>query len=99
MQSLADRPQKLLAPGEVDTVVGVSSVEGASTHGDDPAPSQEPKVVGDEALGLVDQFGKLPNLAVALGEMPQQLPPQRVSRKPQEGRRGGCTSRGRRHTW
>ena len=81
--------QRIRAAVQVQVVVAVAAVEAAARGGDQPAVAQQPQVVGDQVLRLVDPCHQLADPVVAVGEFGQQLPAQRVGGQPDERRWGG----------
>jgi hypothetical protein len=78
--------QRFRAAVQVEVVVAVAAVEGAAGGVDQPRVPQQPEVVRDQVLRLVDPARQLADALVAVGERAQQLPPQRVCAQPQEHR-------------
>jgi hypothetical protein len=66
---------------EVERVVGVPTIGGATARVNDTGVTQPAQVVRDEALPLPREAAELPYAPVAAGEIAQQLPPQRVARQ------------------
>ena len=91
--------QGIAAGVEVDGVVAVAAICRAAVRGHESAFPEQTQVVRHQALRLVDQRHELPHRPIALHELAQQPPPQRVRGQPYEGWRG-ATPRigdGRRH--
>ena len=61
--------------------------ESIRRHPDQPALAQLAQVVGDEALPVPGELTQLPDPAVAVRELAQQPPAERVPGQPKEGRR------------
>ena len=93
MQGGAGMGQRVCAALEVQVVVAVAAVEAAATGGDQPTVTQQPQVVGDQVLRLTDPRHQFTDPVVAVGELGQQPPPQRVGGQAQE-RRGRLARRG-----
>ena len=88
MQRRAARGQQLAAARELERVVGVAPVGGATAPRNHTLGSQLSEVVGDQALGLFDQVAQLANAAIAARELDQQLPAERIRRQREKGGRG-----------
>ena len=89
------------AGGEVDGVVAVAAVRRTMTGGHEPTIAELTQVVRHQALRLVDQLHQLPDGPIALHQLSQQPPPQRVRRQTHERRRvasSGTVCGGRLHT-
>ncbi len=95
VQVSADRAEHRTEPSEIDAVVRVSTIGGASTRNDKSHLTQFSEVVRNEVLRLIEQVGEFADGVVAPGEVRQQAPAQRVARKLKErsgGEVGGCHS-------
>ena len=75
------------ATSEIDAVVAVPTIGRATTSGHQLAGSQLTQVVRHQALRLVEQLHQLPDRTIAVHQLPQQPPPNRVRDKLQEPRR------------
>ena len=98
MQRTARGLQRLPAGGEVDGVVAVAAVRRTATRRHEPTVAELTQVVRHQALRLVDQHRQLPDGPIALHQLSQQPPPQRMRRQPHERRRvadrgTGCDGR------
>ncbi len=89
--------EQLTAAREVNAVVGVAAVEGAAAHRHEAAGAEAAEVVGDEILRLAEHVRELADLAVAAGELAEELPAERVSGELEEGGRGGVGAKVRVH--
>ena len=76
--------QRLAAGEEVDGVVAVAAIRRAASRRHEPTFAEQAQVVGHQALRLVDQHHQLPHGPIALHELSQQPPPQRMRRQPHE---------------
>ena len=70
MQRAARCLQLLPAVSQVDGVVAVPSIRGASTRAHEPSAAQLTQVVRHQALSLAEKLCQLPNGPVALRELP-----------------------------
>ena len=86
MQRSTRRLQPLPAACQVDRVVAVPSIRGASTGAHEPARPQLTEVVRHEALLHAEELCQLPYGTVAVRQLPQQLPTNRMRHEPQEPR-------------
>ena len=80
MQRPAARRQQLAAPREVEHVVRVTPVGGATAARNDALGAELAEVVGDQVLGRIEQAAQLANAAVAARELDQQSPAERIGR-------------------
>jgi hypothetical protein len=87
MQRAARCLQLLATARQVDGVVAVSSIGGASTPAHEPPAAQLTQVVRHQALSLAEELGQFPHGPVAVHELPQQPPTNRMCDQPQELRR------------
>jgi hypothetical protein len=84
MQRAARGLQLLPAARQVDGVVAVPSIGRALTRAHEPVSAQLTQVVRHQALPLAEELCQLPHGPVAVHELPQQPPTNRVCRQPQE---------------
>ena len=84
MKSLAARPDHLPAAGEVEHVVAVAAIRRAAPPRQEPRHPQTSEVVGDQALLAPYQRAQLTDPSIAVGELGEELPAQRVGRQTQE---------------
>ena len=79
--------EQLAAAGEVESVVRLASVEGAAPSLHDPLRLQPPEVVGNERLRSLEQAGQLVHTPVAVRELDEQPPAERMGGQPQKAGR------------
>jgi hypothetical protein len=84
MKSLAARPDHLAAAEKVEHVVAVAAIRRAAPPRHEPRHPQTSEVVGDQALLAPDQRAQLTDPSIAVGELGEELPAQRVGRQAQE---------------
>ena len=87
MQRGARADEQLTAARQLEHVVRVTAVGEAAARRDQPAVAQPAQVVRDEALALVGELAQLADPPIAVRQLAQQPPPQRVARELQESRR------------
>ena len=85
--------EELAAAGEIEDVVAVAPVGGAAVAADEAAVAQAAQVVGDEVLRPARELAQLADPAVALGQLAQQPPAERVAGEAEELRRCGRGAR------
>ena len=86
MQRRAGSLQLFSARREMDGVVAVASIGRAATRAHEPAVAELAQVVRHETLLLADERRQLANRAVAVRELAQQPPPQRMRDELHESR-------------
>jgi hypothetical protein len=64
---------------------------------DQPAPTQQPKMVGDQVLRLTCQLDQFTDPTVAYGQFAQQPPSHRVGGQPHKNRGGSVCEHHHRH--
>ena len=83
--------QKLAAALEIADVVGVAAVRRAATPEHHPLRAQPTQVIGDQALRLPHQRAQLPDPPIAVRQLGQQPPPQRMTHQSEKARRSRST--------
>ncbi len=81
--------EELAAAGEIEHVVAVAPVGGAAVAADETAVAQAAQVVGDQVLRAARELAQLADPAVALRQLAQQPPAERVAGEAEELRRCG----------
>src|SRR5690242_16783527 len=86
MQGAAGVREQFATVREVEHVVRIAPVGGAAPRGDQPALAELAQVVRDQALAPARSLAQLADTEVALCELAQEPPPQRVAGELQEPR-------------
>jgi hypothetical protein len=79
IESSARRAERLSATRQIEAIVGVTAVGRAASRKDEACRSQLAEMVGHQILRLTHQSAELTHLAIALGELGQQPPAERVA--------------------
>src|SRR4051794_29692313 len=89
MQRLACRRNQLATPVQIERVIRVTTVGGATARGYEAAVAQPTQVIRDEVLAPASELAELSHAAVTACQIAQQLPPQRVAGQLEKARRPG----------
>src|SRR5215469_5165688 len=89
MQHAPGARQQLAAAIELEQIVGITPVSRTSPARHDSLGPKPTEVVGDEILRQLQTGAQLTDPPIAVGQLAQQPPPDRVPREPKKARRSG----------